>query len=58
MFKSPRNDDKYSWTHHVFDKMRYYGISESRIKRIVRFPNRTEEGIASQTVAVMQPAGT
>ncbi len=39
-------------------KMRQYGISESRIKRIIRYPQRTEEGIAPDTVAVMQPAGT
>ena len=57
MFKPPKNDKKYSWTNHVFGKMQYYGISESRIKRIIRFPKRTEEGIAPQTVAVMQPAG-
>lgn len=35
--------------------MRYYGISESLIKRIIRFPKRTEEGIAPGTTAVMQP---
>ena len=58
MFKPPKNDAKYSWTNHVFQKMQYYGLSESRIKRIVRFPKRLEEGIAPQTVAVMQPAGT
>ena len=45
----------YIWTNHVQDKMRYYGISESLIKRITRFPKRTEEGIAPNTVAVMQP---
>ena len=38
-------------------KMQYYGISEQRIKRIVRFPTRTEEGIAENTIAAMQPAG-
>lgn len=38
--------------------MQFYGISESRIKRIIRFPNRTEEGIVEKTIAVMQPAGT
>ena|SRR3989344_436158 len=54
-FKPPRNDYKYQWTQHVQDKMRYYGISESLIKRITRFPKRTEEGIAPKTVAVMQP---
>ncbi len=38
-------------------KMQYYGISEQRIKRIVRFPTRTEEGVAEDTIAAMQPAG-
>lgn len=38
--------------------MLQYGISESRIKRIIRYPKRTEEGIALNTVAVMQPADT
>lgn len=53
-FKKPKNDAKYQWTNHVQDKMRYYGISESLIKRIIRFPKRKEEGIAPETVAVMQ----
>ncbi|MEK7076595.1 MAG: hypothetical protein AAB967_00020 [Patescibacteria group bacterium] len=39
-------------------KMQYYGISEGRVKRIIRFPNRYEEGIVPDTIAVMQPAGT
>jgi len=56
--KTPKDDAKYSWTHHVFGKMQFYGISESRIKRIIRFPKRTEEGIVPGTVAVMQTAGT
>lgn len=56
--KPPKEDSKYSWTNHVFQKMKFYGISESRIKRIVRFPKRYEEGIVENTVAVMQPAGT
>ncbi|TSC90818.1 MAG: Uncharacterized protein CEN90_777 [Parcubacteria group bacterium Licking1014_17] len=55
MFKTPKNDSKYQWTSHVTGKMAYYGISESLIKRIVRFPKRKEEGIAPGTVAVMQP---
>lgn len=54
-FRPPKSDNKYSWTNHVQDKMRYYGISESLIKRITRFPKRKEEGIAPGTVAVMQP---
>lgn len=51
----PRNDGKYYWTNHVKDKMRYYRISESLVKRIVRFPKRIEEGIVPGTTAVMQP---
>ncbi|MCP6719800.1 MAG: hypothetical protein KJI72_00535 [Patescibacteria group bacterium] len=58
MFKQPKEDARYSWTAHSFVKMRQYGISESRIKRIIRYPQRTEEGIALDTVAVMQSAGT
>jgi adenylate cyclase len=38
-------------------KMQYYGISEGRVKRIIRFPKRTEEGIVPDTVTVMQPSG-
>jgi len=56
--KPPQNDSKYEWTGHAWEKMQYYGISEGRIKRIIRFPTRIEEGVADETVAVMQPAGT
>lgn len=35
--------------------MAYYRISPSRVIRIVRYPARTEEGIAPDTVAFMQP---
>ena len=54
-FKLPENDSKYEWTNHVKEKMVYYGISTSLIKRIVRFPKRKEEGIAPGTTAAMQP---
>lgn len=57
-FKLPKDDERYSWTAHSFVKMRQYGISEGRVKRIIRFPKRIEEGIVPGTVAVMQPAGT
>lgn len=53
-FKAPKNDSKYQWTQHVQDKMRYYAISESLIKRIIRHPKRTQEGIAESTIAAMQ----
>ncbi|MBI2676384.1 MAG: hypothetical protein HYX21_00305 [Candidatus Yanofskybacteria bacterium] len=57
-FKKPKNDDKYVWTNHVVGKMLYYRISESLVKRVVRFPKRVENGIALGTIACMQPAGS
>ena len=52
----PKNDDKYTWTNHCIKKMTFYGLTEGRIRRIINAPKRTEEGIAENTVAVMQPA--
>ncbi len=46
------------WTHHAHAKMRYYQLSESRIKRVIHTPKRIEEGIAPKTVAMMQSAGS
>lgn len=47
---------KYYWTKHSQAKMRFYGLSESRIKRVIKSPLRVEEGVALNTVAMMQPA--
>jgi len=52
------NKENYHWTDHVKQKMRQYGLSESRIKRVLRFPKRVEVGVAEDTVAGMQPAGS
>ena len=49
-------DRTYVWTHHSRDKMKYYRLTESRIKRIIRHPARIEEGIFEGAIAVMQPA--
>lgn len=57
-FNFPKNDEKYSWTNHVGRKMMFYGLSADRIKRVMRSPNRSEKGVAPDTIAVMQPAGT
>lgn len=46
------------WTHHSRNKMRYYRLSETRVKRVLRAPFRTEEGIVPKTVAYMQQAGS
>lgn len=48
----------YEWTKHALGKMRYYRLSESLVKRIVRYPGRVEEGIAPGTTAAMRPAPT
>ncbi|MDP3015084.1 MAG: hypothetical protein Q8N28_01580 [bacterium] len=45
-----------SWTKHAQAKMRFYGLSEQRVRRVLNSPKRTEEGIAPNTVAMMQPA--
>ncbi len=50
-------EEKYVWTHHSRDKMRFYRLTESRIKRIIRHPARIEEGIIPRAIAVMSPAG-
>lgn len=56
--KPPKNSDKYEWTEHSFFKMRQYALSEQKVRAVIRAPKRTETGIAANTVAVMQPAGT
>ena len=35
--------------------MKQYGLSEQKVKGIIRNPRRTQKGIAPQTAAVMQP---
>lgn len=52
--KIPQDDYKYLWTRHVVQKIFQYGITPNKIKRIVNNPLRKEEGIAPETVAVMQ----
>jgi hypothetical protein len=49
-------DRIHNWTHHSRDKMKYYRLTESRIKRIIRHPTRIEEGIFEDAIACMQPA--
>ncbi len=57
-WKFPDNTDRYYWTGHAKLKMRHYGLSAQRIKRVLLRPMRTEEGIAEKTIAVMQPQST
>lgn len=44
------------WTFHVQDKMRFYKLSKARVRRVIKSPLRIEEGIAPDTVGVMQPS--
>lgn len=55
-FKLPKNTEKYEWTQHVVLKMKQYGLTAQRILRVVKNPQRVEEGIAKNTIAVMQPS--
>lgn len=57
-FKSPKNTEKISWTKHSIEKMRYYCLPESRLKRVLNNPKRKELGIAPGTIAIMQPTGS
>lgn len=52
-----RIEEKYIWTNHSRDKMRYYRLTEPRVRRIIRHPTRIEEGIFENAIACMQPAG-
>jgi len=42
----------------VIRKMQYYGLTPSRVLRVIRAPERVEEGVAEGTLAAMQTAGT
>jgi len=64
-FKKPENTDsprceagEITWTKHSMEKMRFYNLSENRLKRVLRNPDRKEAGIAPETLAVMQRTGT
>ena len=52
---TPKNSDRYQWTQHSIMKMQFYGLSEQKVLSIIRRPQRKEEGIVKNTVAVMQP---
>jgi len=51
-------DGLFYWTKHSQEKLRQYGLSASRIKRLIRHPERIEAGIAPETWASMQTAGS
>ncbi len=56
--KIPESGEKVFWTKHSQAKLRQYRFSEKRVLRILRKPDRVEEGIAPETIANMQITGT
>ncbi len=56
--RKPKNSEKLYWTQHSIEKMRYYRLSENRLKRALRNPDRKEKGIAPETLAIMQKTGS
>lgn len=57
-FKLPKNDATFYWTQNAAALMRKYGLSESRVRRVLGNFQRKETGIAPGTVAVAQTAGS
>ncbi|MCC6934763.1 MAG: hypothetical protein IT406_03710 [Candidatus Yanofskybacteria bacterium] len=57
-FKPPRDNANFRWTHHVVRKLRFYALTPSRVLRVIRAPERVEDGVAEGTLAAMQTAGT
>jgi hypothetical protein len=51
-------EEEIKWTRHSRKKMRYYCLSENKVKGILRDPDRKEVGIAPGTIAAMQISGT
>ena len=58
LLKLPKNTERVFWTQHSKMKMRQYRFSKKRVLRILRKPDRVEEGIAEGTIAAMQITGT
>lgn len=56
--KKPQNSDTMIWTKHSIKKSRFYNLSENRLKRVLRNPDRKEQGIAPNTLAIMQKTGS
>lgn len=48
-----KNSQGLLWTAHSKAKMRFYGLSERRAKKVIRAPERIESGVAPDTIALM-----
>jgi hypothetical protein len=58
LIKFPQDDKQFSWTVHIKNKMLYYGLSEQQIRKVLKSPDRVEEGVAEATSAAMKRRGT
>lgn len=56
--KLPKDTKEFHWTEHIKRKMRQYQLSESRLLRILRRPQRKEKTIVPKTIGLMQLAGS
>ncbi|MBI4119507.1 MAG: hypothetical protein HY456_01510 [Parcubacteria group bacterium] len=48
----------FHWTQHARAKMKFYRLSEQKVRSILHSPKRIEQGIAPNTAAAMQSAGS
>ena len=53
--KKASGTGQYQFTLHAQYKMQQYGLSEQRVRSVIRKPKRREVGIVPRTIAVMQP---
>jgi len=58
LIKKPKDDDRFLWTKHVFEKMKFYRLSGQRVKRVLINPKRREEGVAPNTIAAGELTGS
>lgn len=56
-FNIPKNTDKFYWTKHSIEKMKFYGLSPQRVLRILKNPDRCQEAVALGCIACMQSIG-
>ena len=57
-FEALKKDRNYFWTNHSKYKLLQYGLSPTMVKSVIRHPERTENGIAPETIAVMRRKDT
>jgi hypothetical protein len=53
--REKKRNGLFALTRHAEFKMRQYGLSEQKVRGVIRNPRRREDGVAKDTVAVMQP---